>query len=562
MPDPSTLPLELFTEIKTLALQPPPPPTATNIWDRSSDTKHEYDFNAGINISHLSQLTRINRQRHALLLPTLYARYTHNGARHSYKSLWRFVRTAISNPRVASLVRAVSIGNWGFYPDVIAHDKGVRGDNVQFSEGEVEMMRSAIRAVFCSTGDDERVDMLEARVLGPGSLVRRDTRPLVTVLLVCLSNVETVYLHLPAECSVLRCVLEELLRCQDGDGERPCLRHLVNLHLLAEVPVYGPEIDVSREWPQQAFRLDNVWPCIYFSRLRTLALYDLETAGIASLLAKNHDRVCQVENLSIVVKATPTRSSTDVLALVKLPRSLTSFSIYWDHNIRNPITHQKDPAPVILVTEIWDALQKHRESLEELAVVYKVHQDDKPPPGHSGSLKAFPRLKRLDTQLSILLDSMTPERFAPFRLKDTIPENLDTLVVHPGWVDEIDLDFPNTEFQALVAERRRPLNRLVMDDYLALAYYTKAKVVDEGGVYLGMEPNGPEPYPGLWELCKKAGTQIHATGSCIDMYFERPCEFHKGGACPWLWRKTWDIYRDGFQRNRDGVERLGKKRTR
>ncbi|BCS17360.1 uncharacterized protein APUU_10188S [Aspergillus puulaauensis] len=547
MRDPIDLPPELFTEIITLALQRPPP-ADTNT--QNHDIAREYDFNSGTNIPHLSQLTLINRQWHDLLLPTLYARYTHNGARHSYTSLWRFVRTVISNPRIAVLVRALSIGNWGFYPDVIAHDNGVIGDNVDFTEGEVEMMRRAFT----------RGDVLEAKVLDPESLAERDCRPLVALLLVCLSKVETVYLHLPEECSVLRCVFEELLRRQDEGGELPCLRHLVHLHLLAEVPVYGPEKDVSLEWPEPALRLDNVWPCIYFSGLRTLALYNLETEGIASLLAKNQGRICQVESLSIVVKSTPTRSSADVLALVNLPQSLTSFSIYWDHNIRNHITRQRDPAPVILVTELWDALQKHRESLEELAVLYKVHQNDEPLPGHFGSLQAFPRLKRLDTQLNILLDGMTPDRFAPFRLKDTIPENLDTLVLHPGWVDEIDLDFPDTEFQALVSERRRPLKCLVIDDYLAVPYYTKAKITDEGGVHVGIEPNGPEPYPGLWELCKQAGTQLHVAVGCIDTCFEGPCEFHQGGACQWLWRKTWNIRVDGIQRNRDSVERLRKKK--
>lgn len=478
----------------------------------------------------------------------------HNGAHHSYKSLWRFVRTVLSNPRIARLVRVVSIGNFGFYPDVLAHDKRVRRDNVKFTKGEVEMMSRVLKSVFTSG------DVLETKVLDPGVLRERDCRPLVALLLVCLSNIETVYLHLPEHFSVLRSVFEEILQCQDKDGERPCLRNLTNLYLLAEVPVH-PDGYVTRELPEPPLRLDDVWPCLYFSGLRMLALYGLETEGIASLLAQNNNWTCQIKELRIVVQATLTRSSTDLLALVNLPQSLTSFSIYWDHDMHNPITHQKEPAPIILVTEIWDALQKYRESLEELAVFYRVYQTDEPPPGHFGSLQAFPRLKRLDTLLNILLDGMTPERFAPFRLKDTIPENLDTLVVHPGWVDEEDLSFPDTEFQALVSERNRPLKRLVIDDYLALLFYSKAKATDEGRE-VAFEVNGPEPYPGLWEVCKKAGTQLHVTLGCIHTESKRPCEFNQGGACPWLWRKTWHIQGDGLQRCREGVERLREKKKR
>ncbi|OJJ05160.1 hypothetical protein ASPVEDRAFT_834435 [Aspergillus versicolor CBS 583.65] len=549
MPDPSTLPLELFTEVTTLALQPP-----IDTANQAENTEREYDFHAGINIPHLAQLTLVNRQWHSLLLPTLYARYMHNGARHSYTSLWRFVRTAISNPQIAQLVRAVSIGNFGFYPGVAAHDELVRGDNVEFTQKEVELMSCALRSVFTSG------DVLEAKVLDPGPLVERDSRPLVVLLLVCLSNLDTVYLHLPEHFSVLRSVFEEILRCQDEDGELPCLRNLTSLYLLGEAPVYGPGRDVSLDWPEPALRMHDIWPCLYFTGLRKLALYGLETQGIASLLAKSNGRTCRIKELRVVVLATTTRSSTDLLALVNLPQSLASFSLYWDHNIRNPITRQKEEeAPVILVTDIWDALQKYRESLEELAITYKVHQDDEPPPGHFGSLREFPRLKRLDTQLSILLDGMTPERFAPFRLKDTIPENLDTLVIHPGWVDEVDMYFPNTEFQAVVAERRRPLKRLVIDDYLAVPFYNKAKTIDAGRVYVGMEPNGPESYPGLWELCKKAGTQLDVEVGCVNICIEDFCEFHQGGACLWLWRKTWNICRDGFHRNKEGVERLREK---
>ncbi|KAL3460233.1 hypothetical protein BJX64DRAFT_300702 [Aspergillus heterothallicus] len=557
MPDPTTLPPELFTQILSLALQPHPPTDSNPNTARNHEIECEFDFHSGTSLGQLSQLTLVNRRWRDLCLPILYANYSHNGARHSYISLWRFLRSVMHNPRIAAMAREVNIGNWGFYPDVLAEDDGVRGDNVHFSERDVEMMRRAIRAVFNPRGEEEGwkivVDALEARILDPRALSERDCRPLVVLLLMSLPNVETVYLHLPQGCSVLRCVLEEALRCQDESGELPCLRHLAHLHLLAEVPVYGFEKGPSLWMSDPALKLDDIWPCVYFSGLRTLALYDLETEGIATFLAKNSDRICRVEKLRVVVRPTLTRSSADVRALVNLPQSLTQFSIYWDHNLPSG-----EPAPEIPVVEVWDALQKHRESLEELAVFYNVHELDEPTPGHFGSLQAFPRLKRLDTQLNILLDGITTERLAPFRLKDTIPESLESLFVHPSWVYETSPEFQTTELQAMVAERRRPLKLLALGDILAAPYYNQIKHSEKTGDFERMGAAGSEPYLGLWVLCKRAGTQLHVTSSCARTYIPGPCEFHKGGACRWLWRKTWNIRANGIQRNRSSVERLPK----
>lgn len=554
MPDPTTLPPELFTQVLSSAVQPHPPTDPNPNTVRNREIEREYDFHSGTNLAQLSQLILVNRRWRDLCLPTLYAKYSHNGARHSYTSLWRFLRSIMRNPKIAAMVRGASIGNWGFYPDVLAEDDGVRGDNVQFSEGDVEMMRRAIRAVFNPRGKDWKiVDALEARILDPQALSERDCRPLVVLLLMSLPNVETVYLHLPEGGSVLRCVLEEALHCQDKSGELPFLRHLAHLHLLAEVPVYGFEAGPSFWMSDPALRLDDIWPCVYFSGLRTLALYDLETEGIAAFLAKSSDRICRVENLRVVVKPTATRSSAGVQALINLPQSLAQFSICWDHNLRSG-----EPAPEISVVEVWDALQKHRESLEQLAVFYNVHELDEPTPGHFGSLQIFPRMKRLDTQLNILLDGMTTERLAPFRLKDTIPESLDSLFLHPGWVYETSPNFLTTELQAMVAERRRPLKLLALGDILAAPYYNQIKHSEKTSDFERMGAAGSEPYPGLWTLCKQAGTQLHVTSSCVRTYVPGPCEFHKGGACQWLWRKTWNIRADGIQRNRTSVERLPK----
>jgi hypothetical protein len=71
----------------------------------------EYNFHSGTNLAQLSQLTLVNRRWRDLCLPTLYAKYSHNGARHSYTLLWQFLRSIMRNPRIAAMAQEVSIRN-------------------------------------------------------------------------------------------------------------------------------------------------------------------------------------------------------------------------------------------------------------------------------------------------------------------------------------------------------------------------------------------------------------------------------------------------------------------
>ncbi|KAL4789391.1 hypothetical protein BDV19DRAFT_383150 [Aspergillus venezuelensis] len=458
MPDPTALPPELFIQILSSAVQPHPLIDLT--W---------FNFHSGTNLAQLYQLTLVSRQWRGLCLPTLYVKYSHNGARHSYISQWQFLRSVMRNPRIAAIIREM----------IIAEEEGVRGDNVQFSQGDVEVMRRAIQAEFSA----------------------------VVLLLMGLLNAETVYLHLPEGCSVLRRVLEEALQYQDEGSKLPCLRHLMHLHLLAEVPMSDP-----------ALRLAEIWPCAYFSRLQE----------IATLLAK---KKCQ----DLPSGETAYCSDRHTVTITR------PFPICWDHNLPNG-----EPASAITVVDIWDALQKHRESLEVLANFYNVHELDEPAPGHFGSLQTFPHLRRFDTQLNILLDGMTADRLAPFRLSDTIPATLDSPSLHPSWVYETSPKFQTTELQAMIAERRRPLKLLALDDILTAPYYNQMKHAERTGGLGTMADAGSEPYPGLWTLCKQAGTQVDVT-----IRYAR-------GAGPWLWRKSWNIRTDGIQRNRSSVDWLPK----
>ncbi|KAL2803416.1 hypothetical protein BJX63DRAFT_436958 [Aspergillus granulosus] len=118
MPDPAELLTELFDQIITVSL------------------------------TQLSELVRVNRCWYNCLISKLYSKWSRNGARHSYQSLWEFLRTFRANPQLAERLHTINVGNWGFYPDVLQVDEVAANDNREFSHDKVDLMRKAIRAVF------------------------------------------------------------------------------------------------------------------------------------------------------------------------------------------------------------------------------------------------------------------------------------------------------------------------------------------------------------------------------------------------------------------------------
>lgn len=69
---------------------------------------------------HLCRLTLLSRRWYAVLLGRIYNKWSYNGARQPFMTLWKFVCTVRSNVHIASLVRSLNVANWGFYPRAVA----------------------------------------------------------------------------------------------------------------------------------------------------------------------------------------------------------------------------------------------------------------------------------------------------------------------------------------------------------------------------------------------------------------------------------------------------------
>ncbi|KAL3440255.1 hypothetical protein BJX65DRAFT_316758 [Aspergillus insuetus] len=505
MPDPADLPPELFEKILAITLR-----------DRAfNNAEHSHGFNVGTDIHQSSQLMTVSRTWYDIIGARLYSQWSYNGARNSHQYLWHFVRTILSRPRLAKSVRALNVGNWGFYPDVQKADPAAADNVVTFSDEDVSLMRTKLRSS-----------------IHPEALANGNCRPLVILLLICLPNLLTLYMHLP-ETDLVGHVFEEILRCHENGTPLPCLRHLAHVYLLGEVPPAAPDAPWSLQASRPALKLRDFWPCLWFPSLRTLALYNLDPKGAASLLKRQNQsgKICQVNELRLIISPGSASTGSGIQALLSLAPSLTRLSLNWDQG-------------EFSLPDLWNALQHYKNTLEELDLYYNASNLDDRPPTPFGSLKEFSQLKHLDIQTYILYGK-TNEWLSSQHITETLPESIDTLVLNLNWANQKAPDslasFVATEVTSLMAYRRRPLKLLA----------------SRGAVANKDELAGSEPYPGIWAACTAANTQLCIGGRlCLDPVFVTRCPYHHGGACTMLWRKTWDIRKDGLERSRMFINRL------
>ncbi|KAE8133674.1 hypothetical protein BDV38DRAFT_286571 [Aspergillus pseudotamarii] len=72
-----------------------------------------------------------------------------------FKVLWKFLRTVLRNPRLAALVRTLTIGNWGFYPHVTfgkPEKLGLSGEDLDLIH--VAIVNAGIRSLEAGIIDD------------------------------------------------------------------------------------------------------------------------------------------------------------------------------------------------------------------------------------------------------------------------------------------------------------------------------------------------------------------------------------------------------------------------
>ncbi|KAI9370130.1 hypothetical protein BJX61DRAFT_549171 [Aspergillus egyptiacus] len=542
MPDPLDLPGELLDHVLTLAFGISP----RGEWE--ADALDNQD------VSSLSRLLLVSRKWHQALIPRLYSCLTYNGARHTYACLWRFLRTVLQNPDLAAEVRVLNIGNWGLDPPVYLNSDlevdrklDLKDEQFKFSSDDKALVRKAThRAGFTA---ELQSNFLEGIFLEEN----HERRPLVALLLTCLPRVETVYAHLPAQDSFFRAVVQVAIDRQQNGHPLTYLASLKNLYLLSEVPGF-PEDGCephSEEIEEPPLKVHDFWPVFYLESLRSLHLYNLDTEGAESILRQEKGYTSHIEHLQVATKQSSTCTPADVVALLTLPSRLKGLSFCWSGDktkSTEKVGRKKRSIWKIRNSEVWSAIQKYQDTLQYLDIFH-----DKPAASHHrnaanhfGSLKPFAHVKYLSISDDVLVGRYSQHSIAPFRLKDTLPPNLESLVLCIGIAGATTPDLTSQLNEVVSGSEYPSLKSLQVSDSSVVNIYRPSK-------------GTPEKYRIVEETCARSGIRFDIRGMCNAMDILTDCPFSAGGRCTTLWKKTYQLRYEGTRRYVSAEQRAARR---
>lgn len=390
-----------------------------------------------VDINGLSRLLLVNRKHHQVFLPRVYSTWTYNGTLHSYSSLWKFLRTVVTNPDLAATVQVLAIGNWGACPPFyIERNRKLQkqDENCQFTSNDMEIVKTAIqRAGLTSKLGSLFMDATFTKCNG-----YRDARPLMGLILTNLPEISTVYACIPASDLFLGSILCTVLDQQKADSGVPGrLSKLKELHLFGEAPAFieeGPEID-EEDIIKPPLRLNEIWPVFYLNGLGTLYLYNFDPDGFGSLFEEKIQGSgdCQIHHLHIATKETSSSRVEDVTALLTLPTALKSLTFSWDKDrskTKERINGKKRTISHISNREVWTAIQKYQDTLEYLDVLHEFRPSGRTAKyrltDHFGPLTHFTKLRYISILTEMLIGGYG-ETPTTFQLKDTLPASIESL---------------------------------------------------------------------------------------------------------------------------------------
>ncbi|RDW92949.1 uncharacterized protein DSM5745_00271 [Aspergillus mulundensis] len=526
------LPPELLDEIFALAFD-----TAPSI----GKTVQKGD----IDVQGLSRLLLVNRKWYQAFVPRLYSRWTFNGARHSYSGLWKFIRTVVTNPDLAARVQVLNIGNWGGSPAYYLarhHELLDQDRSLHLSPDDEEVAKMAIRRAGLT--DELGSQILRAVFASDNDY--RDRRPLVALLLCSLPRVSTVYAHVPETDPFLGGVLKVALDQQQAasSAESALLLGLRELHVLSEVPnsiedgLKPQDDDIS----EPSLQLHDIWPALYLRHLNTLRLYNLDPDGLGRLLqetipVQGQGNECHIQHLHIATKRTSACRAEDLTALLTLPTALKSLSLSWDMDKTKTkkIKGKKRNVWQISNNEVWNAIQKHKGSLEYLDMLHAFPAGPRQhrPEDHFGLLTAFTKLSYLSIMTEMLIGGYHENTTAPFRLKDTLPASIESLVIA---TDSASNTIPDLIPQiAEVVSQFPHLKSFQTSDYSAASGYLPPGTI-------------PSKYQPIKEACFGRGIRFSFQGLCSPTIKLEQCPYPLGARCISRWKQTYKLRIDGIAR--------------
>ena len=387
MHNPGVLPAELFdTILECLNHQEPSLPYPPHIrWET-------------VRVANLHACSLVSRAWYRRSTPKLYSRFQHDRYRHSFASLWQFLRTVVEKPELGACVQHLDLRQRYF--DNIP-------DRVVLDAREERSRRHELRALY---GIGGRMGYTRQQLFN--ALRDQVRQPFDVLLMGCLPNVSTLY------CSVDACCLAEY----DGLGyalEKSGFANKVQNAILFGSPTGFP-------WKWWSNNADAIF---YLPSLRKLVLMDIAIPSMSDLRHRESPRKSSITDLTIVPDDYNGSLSMEVQHWLRdcleIVKSLVSLTLF--------IPDQIDETWDFHSNELWEALSTHRHSLQYL----DIYRDDaknipkkiqQTPP--LNRLQEFKKLNTLRIQSRVLLEARGGSIDTPVKLRETVPESLRSLTLY------------------------------------------------------------------------------------------------------------------------------------
>lgn len=258
----------------------------------------------------LSNLSLVSKSWHAILIGEIYSSWEYDFDFSSISSLWKFLRTILSNSQIADTVLKIQYSLFRL-GDVRDSDEAA----LTFSQDDRDMIRNAI----CTAGLAHiKPDVINA-------INNADPRPLMALLLANLPNLRILHARLPRTDMFLAGVFREAVRRQPPNP-------LLNLR---EVYLECIPWTCYECWYPQYIHVSLLWPIFQLPAIQRVSVSGFkphEGASRAEYAEEFGDifEASTVTDLNLVLNADSDRclATPDSLILLSLPKSLTRLSIH------------------------------------------------------------------------------------------------------------------------------------------------------------------------------------------------------------------------------------------
>ncbi|KAI9038389.1 LysM peptidoglycan-binding domain-containing protein [Aspergillus affinis] len=252
-----------------------------------------------------------------------------------------------------------------------------------------------------------------------------------------------VYAYIPASDLFLGAVLQAVIgRQRAGSGKQlTWLPSLEEFYVLCEVTRYFEE---SSKLPNDdifdlSLNLGDIWPILYLKGLHTVRLYNFDPDGFSQLF---HHKMysgkseCRIEYLHIATKRMSICRAEDITALLTLPVALRSISFSWNNDkvkTKEKINGKRRNVWQISNNQFWAAILKYKGTLEYLDIFHdfppELESRKRRQTDYFGPLTEFAKLRYLSIKAKMLIGGCVKGSVASFRLKETLPATIETLVL-------------------------------------------------------------------------------------------------------------------------------------